>query len=140
MKTVLIKNLIKKYDHISPSIINLINRLYSDYFISITAKDFITNPSKFNRGVLQGDCLSPLIFNLCVNTLIKSIEDEKVGCLGCVLDKTLSPGHWYQFADYTAIITALEGDNQLLCNVFTKWTSWTDLIIRVDNMSITLSV
>ena len=25
-----------------------------------------------------------------------------------------------------------EGDNQLLCNVFTKWTSWTHPTIRVD--------
>ena len=39
-------NLIKtdlKCHHIPPCIINLINSLYSDYFISITTKDFITN-------------------------------------------------------------------------------------------------
>ena len=71
-----------KYHLIPPSIINLMNSLYSDYFISITTKDFITNPIKVNHGVLQGDCLSQLIFNLCINTLIKSIENEKVGCLG----------------------------------------------------------
>ena len=78
-------NLIKtvlKYHHIPPIIINLINSLYTDYFISITAKDFIANPIKVNRGVLQGDCLSPSIFNLCVNVLIISIKSEKVGCLG----------------------------------------------------------
>ena len=67
-----------------------------------------------------------------MNTLIKSIEHEEVSCLGYVLDKILSPPHWFQFAGDTAIITALEGDNQLLCNIFTKWTSWADLIIRVD--------
>ena len=70
-------NLIKtdlKCHHIPPCIINLINSLYSDYFISITTKDFITNPIKVNCGFLQGDCLSPLLFNLCVNTLIMSIE------------------------------------------------------------------
>ena len=102
-------NLIKtvlKYHHISPRIINLKNSLYSDYFISITTKNFISNPIKVNRGVLQGDCLSPLIFNLCVNTFIRSIESEKVGYLGYVLDKILSPRHWFQFADDTAIITA----------------------------------
>ena len=41
-----------KYHNIPPSIINLINSLYSDYFISITTKYFITNPIKVNRGVL----------------------------------------------------------------------------------------
>ena len=29
-------------------------------------------------------------------------------------------------------MTALEKDNQLLCNGFMKWTTWADLIIRVD--------
>ena len=69
-----------KYHHIPPSKINLINSLYTDYFISITTKHFIVNPIKGNCGVLQEDCLSPLIFNLCVNAIIKSIENENVGC------------------------------------------------------------
>ena len=67
-----------------------------------------------------------------MNILIKSIENEKFGCLGYVSDKILSPCHWFQFADNTAIITALEGDNQLLCSVVTKWTSWANPIIRAD--------
>ena len=70
-----------------------------------------------------------------MNTFIKSIEKEKSGCLSYELDKILSPRHWFQFADDTAIIT-LEGDNQLLCNVFSKWTSWADLIIIVDKCRI----
>ena len=44
----------------------------------------------------------------------------------------MSPKHWFQFADNTAIVTALERDNQLLCNAFLKWSTWADLIIRVD--------
>ena len=31
--------------------------------------------------VLQGDCLSPLLFNMCINTLIKCIEDERIRIL-----------------------------------------------------------
>ena len=128
-------NLIKtvlKYHHIPPSIVNLVNSVYSDYFFSITAKDFMANLIKVNHGVLQRDCLSPLIFSLCLNSLIKSIESKNVGCLGYILGEILISCDWFQFADNTAIITTLEGDNQLLCNVFTKWTSWVDLIIRVD--------
>ena len=87
------KNILK-YHHILPSIIKLVNNEYSDYFISITRKDFITNLIKVNHGVLQVDCLSPFIFNLCVNSLIKSNENEKVGCLGYILDKILSSCHW----------------------------------------------
>ena len=29
-------------------------------------------------------------------------------------------------------MTALESDNQLLCNSFLKWSSWAGLIVRVD--------
>ena len=59
----------------------------------------------------------------------KLIESKKVGCLRYILDKIR---HWFQFADDTDITTALEGDKQLLSNVFTKWTSWADLVIRID--------
>ena len=90
----------------------------------------MTSPIKVQRGVLQGDSLSPLLFNLIVNTLINTIKSEK--CMGFVFEGALSPNHWFQFADDMAIVTALQEDNQLLCNVFTKWTTWADLIIRVD--------
>ena len=39
-------------------------------------------PIKVQRGVLQGDSLSPLLFNLIVNTLINTIKSEKVECMG----------------------------------------------------------
>ncbi|CAB4043819.1 Hypothetical predicted protein, partial [Paramuricea clavata] len=42
------------------------------------------------------------------------------------------PRHWFQFADDTAILSAHEEDNQLLCNVFNKWSTWADLHIRVE--------
>ena len=35
-------------------------------------------------------------------------------------------------ADDTTIVSALKEDNQLLCNVFSKWTTWANLIIRID--------
>ena len=60
------------------------------------------------------------------------INQEKVKCLGYVYKNTLSPKHSFQFADDTAIATALESDNQLLLNIFTKWSNWADFMIRVD--------
>ena len=96
---------------------------------------FMTSPIKVQRGVLQGYSLSPL-FNLIVNTLINTIKSEKVECIGYVYNGALSPKHWFQFADDTAIVTALERDNQLLCNAFLKWSTWADVIIRVDKCHI----
>ena len=69
---------------------------------------------------------------MCVNTLIKTIEDKRIKCMGYVAEKTISSRHWFQFADDTATVTALEEDNQRLFNLFTKWSSWADLEIWVD--------
>ena len=84
------------------------------------------------KGVLQVDCLSPLLFNLVVNTLIKTVDQDRVRCMGYTFSNMLIPRHWFQFADDSAIATSTEEDCQLLLNVFTKWCNWAALIIRVD--------
>ncbi|MCA9806233.1 MAG: hypothetical protein KC777_29900, partial [Cyanobacteria bacterium HKST-UBA02] len=121
--------------HVPDACIELISELYKDFTVSIASNDFVTMPIPVERGVLQGDSLSPLLFNLCVNTIINTIKDEKLGCMGYVYDGCLRPRNWMQFADHTAIITASEEDNQLLCNAVRKWASWADLIVRVDKCS-----
>jgi hypothetical protein len=121
-----------KYHHVPPEMIELISSLYTDYHISITTNDFMTDPVNVKRGVLQGDSLSPLLFNLVINTLIYTVKQDKINCMGYVYDGCIAPKHWMQFADDTALVTALETDNQYLCNAFTKWASWAGLIIRVD--------
>ena len=84
------------------------------------------------KGVLQGDCLSPLLFNLVVNTLMKTADQDSVRCMGYTFFNMLIPRHWFQFADDSTIATSTEEDCQLLFNVFTKWFNKTALIIRVD--------
>ena len=123
---------ILKFHHLPDEVISLVEDLYSDYTTSIATKRYLTYPVPVERGVLQGDCLSPLLFNLCVNTLINTIKDEKVSCLGYVNNFSLNPCHWFQFADDTALISAHEEDNQLLTNVVSKWCTWADLSIRVE--------
>ena len=86
------------------------------------------------RGVLQGDCLSPLTFNLCFNTFIRYISDKKFNQFGFTIG-SLSPVHWFQFADDAAVITGLENENQILLNHFARWCTWANMIIRVDKCS-----
>ena len=74
----LIKSILRIH-HIPDEIISMIENLYTDYGISILTKDFIPAPIPVERGVLQGDCLSPLLFNLCVNSLINTIKGLGLG-------------------------------------------------------------
>jgi uncharacterized Zn-finger protein len=121
-----------EYHHVPPEIGRLVRSLYQGFQVSIATRLFLTDPICVQRGVLQGDSLSPLLFNLLVNTLISSIKAEKVRCLGYTSACSTITRHWFQFADDTAITTANEEDNQLLCNFFTKWASWADLHIRAE--------
>ena len=51
------------YHHIPHHISNIINSLYTDFQTSIITSKFYTPFIHVGRGVLQGDCLSPLLFN-----------------------------------------------------------------------------
>ena len=44
----------------------------------------MTSPIRVESEVHQGDSLSPLLFNLIVNTLINTANFEKVECMGYV--------------------------------------------------------
>ncbi|CAB3995187.1 Hypothetical predicted protein, partial [Paramuricea clavata] len=91
------------------------------------------------RGVLQGDCLSPLLFNMSFNTFIQHIKSEKYRQLGFWKSSEngtpLNPLHWFQFADDAAVVSGQEKENQMLLNRFTIWCQWAQMIIRVDKCS-----
>ena len=106
-----------KLHHVPDDFITLILSLYFDYGISILRDSFMTSPIRVHRGVLQDDSLSPLLFNLIINTLINTIKSE---CMGCFYQNCPRPKHLFQFADDNVIVTAPETDNQHLCNVFLR--------------------
>ena len=62
------------YHHIPDSIQNPIAKLYTDFHSYIISDSFSTPAISIIHAVLQGDCLSPLIFNLCFNTSIQFIK------------------------------------------------------------------
>ena len=122
-----------KYHHKPDHIQILISSLYSNFQTSIISNSFQAPFISVGRGVLQGDCLSPLTFNLCVNTFINYISAQKFNQFGFSIG-SLSPVHWFQFAD-DAVITSLEKENQLLLNHFSRWCTWANMKIRVDKCS-----
>ena len=123
-----------RYHHIPDHIQMQIRSLYSTFQTSIITDSFQTPFIKVGRGVLQGDCPSPLTFNLCFNTFIRYISDQKFKQFG-FSTSSLLPIHWFQFADDAAVITGLENKNQILLNHFTRWCTWANMIIRIDKCS-----
>jgi hypothetical protein len=81
---------------------------------------------KVNKGVLQGDCLSPLLFNMVImNTFIQYIKTDQFCQLGFNAGQPfLTPKHWFQFADDAVITTGEEYETQILLNAFTMWCNW----------------
>ena len=123
-----------RYHHIPDHIISLIKSVYTGFQTSIITSNFQTPYIPIRKGVLQGDCLSPLLFNLCFNTFIQHIKAPEYRQFGFLIDsyKSLSPVHWFQFADDAAVISGQENENEHLLNRFTIWCKWAQMIIRVD--------
>jgi 2-keto-3-deoxy-galactonokinase len=87
---------------------------------------------KVSKGVLQGDCLSPLLFNIVMNTFIQYIKTDQFCQLGLLAGQPfLTPKHWFQFADDAVITTGeeLEYETQILLNAFTMWCNWAKMTL-----------
>ena len=104
--------------------------------MSISTAEYHTPFITVGHGVLQGDCLSPLLFNMCFNTFIQHIKEDHYNQSGFHIKNnyvsSLRPVHWFQFADDAAVVTGQESENQVLLNRFSIWCNWSDMIIRVD--------
>ena len=83
---------ILKYHHISDHIQQLVLSLYSNFQTSIVTNTFQTPFISVGRGVLQGECLSPLTFNLCFTTFICYISHHKFRQFGFTIS-SLCPIH-----------------------------------------------
>ena len=57
-----------------PEFANYVNNLYSSLSAQISTKDWITESFPIQRGVFQGDTLSPLLFLIAFNPIIQSVK------------------------------------------------------------------
>ena len=98
-----------RYHHI-PDEINCIVKLCSDFRLSIIKSDFCTKYIAVEKGVLQGDSISPLIFNLIINTFIQCFKEEKSTNFRYRTFTGFLPRNWF----HAVAVTSLEGENQIL--------------------------
>ena len=115
-----------KYHHIPDVIKLLITDYYKNYTITIG-----TDPLIIDKETLQRDCLSPLLFSMVINTLLKALDEERICCMGYNFWNSLAPRNSFQFADDSVLVTSTEQDSQQLLNLFTKLCKWGNLIVWV---------
>ena len=116
------------YHHIPPELIECIMSFYKDCATTVVTDSYTTSFLRIERGVLQGDCLSLIIFDLFINRFIQYVRQEKFSQLGYSLSKLLRPIHWFQFSGDAAIATGQEYKTQVLLNAFRAWCTWRALL------------
>ena len=66
-----------RFHHMPDSVVQLIDsNLYQDFRMTVVTNSYSTRILHVGKGVLQGNCLSPLLFNLLVNNFIRYIQSE----------------------------------------------------------------
>ena len=68
-----LKNLLQLFGF-GPSFLNWIHTLYNGANMRILVKDFLSRPINIQRGVRQGDSLSPMLYVLCVEVLAYNVR------------------------------------------------------------------
>ena len=63
-----------RYHHVPHELLELFSSIYSDSYVTVAVEKCLTEPIKVEKGVLQGDPSSALLFNLCFNTLMLTLQ------------------------------------------------------------------
>ena len=66
-----------QHHHLPTKFLQIFNSIYNDSYISVAVNRKWTAPIKIHRGVLQGDPSSPILFNLCFNTLMITLKQPE---------------------------------------------------------------
>jgi len=80
---------------------------------------------------------SPLLFNLCFNTLMTAVADKAYSQLEymCGPNSALNSPSWMQFADDAALVAHDVKSAQTLIDVCVAWCTWADMKLRIDKCS-----
>ena len=81
------------YHHVPDHIRLLVRNLYQNFATAISTDNFTTEFIPFRKGVLQGDCLSPLLFNMIVNTFVQYVKSPEFEQCGYKYAKFLTSRH-----------------------------------------------
>ena len=70
------------YHHLPDQLVRLFNSIYCNSFVAVSTGCEWTSAIRVEKGVLQGDPCSPLLFNLCFNLLMMTLHKPEYQKLG----------------------------------------------------------
>lgn len=99
-------------NNVPDGLIALILDIYSDNTVRIKVNDHLTNAIGVNKGVRQGDSLSPLLFIMVMEEIIKETKTQKGYKMGSKEIKMVC------YADDVILVTECEDDLQRMLHQF----------------------
>lgn len=113
---------------VNPTLCDILKSAYTSETSSLLLNNAPTAPFCVQKGVRQGACSSPILFNLLPNQLAKSLKHEQAGV-------ALSDGSWVNcllYADDIALVASSTSELQDLANKVTEWASQNKLQINAE--------
>jgi hypothetical protein len=96
-----------EHHHVPADLIAVFCSIYDNFKVTVSCNNSWSDAMVVERGVLQGDPASPLIFNLCFNILMRTLNSQKHRELeyewGGVKGRRYTS--WLQYADDAAIVS-----------------------------------
>jgi hypothetical protein len=114
--------------------INIINNLYSGATIEFMTPHGHTSPIGIRRCTLQGDPLSPLVFDVMIEPLIKWLASSNKGydITSCGLQLA---SKWY--TDDGTLVTNTVDDMIALLDILEHFNAWSNIHLNVGKCKIT---
>ncbi len=127
-----IEDILYKYNF-PISIIKMFKTLYTSVTSKVLINGFMSKNFKLNRSVKQGDALSCILFNLCVDSLIRSISNDNnippISILNLDIPKAVA------YADDVAILTLKHG-LQAVFDKYEQFSQVSGLYLNVDKTEV----
>ena len=133
---------------VSPMLVNFIRRLYQEQYQYVEVNGKIIGEVKMGQGLIQGSSLSPLLFNIYINsTILEVIEEGRASAVNGVVTVFFADDGVLLAKDFDSLIKLYGVINRSLENIGlkvnkkkTKWMRFgtggniTDTILDIDRV------
>ncbi len=128
-----IKAVLRKFNF-PESFLNLFTVLYNEIHSRVTVNGYFTEPIMIKRSVKQGDALSCVLFILCMETVIKAIQDNSN--IKPIMIKGLRIPKVVAYADDIAVLVADSDSIRECIETYNSFSRSSGLYLNVDKTEV----